>query len=79
MQLSRQALPPYGSEPLFLLAWSAWRRGDVRLAHSAAEAALAQDPGHRAAVMLLALLSLNLESGRLPSLVGRPATSPGVS
>lgn len=79
MQLSRQALPPYRSEPLFLLAWSAWRRGDVRLARSAAEAALAQDPGHRAAVMLLTLLWLNVESGRLPSLVGRPATSPGVS
>ena len=77
--LCRRALPPYRTEPLFLLAWSAWRLGDVRLARAAADDALTQDPGHRAAAMLLALLWLGVEPGHLPSPTVRSVTPAGVS
>jgi hypothetical protein len=70
LHLSRQALPPYRSEPLFLLGWSAWRLGDVRLARAAVGAALADDPGHRGAQMLLAMLGLRLDPDSVPSLAG---------
>jgi Domain of unknown function (DUF4192) len=70
LHLSRRALPPYRSEPLFLLGWSAWRLGDVRLARAAADAALAEDAGHRGAQMLLAILGLGLDPGSVPSLAG---------
>jgi hypothetical protein len=79
MHLSRRALSPYRAEPLFLLAWSAWRLGDVQLARSAADAALAQDPGHQAAAMLLGLLSLYVEPGGPPSLGSRAGTSAAAS
>lgn len=79
LHLSRRALPPYRSEPLFLLAWSAWRVGDVRLARNAADQAQRQDQGHRAAAMLLALLFLGVEPDRLPSLASRSVTRPGAS
>jgi len=65
--------------PLFLLAWSAWRLGDVRLARAAADDVLAQDSGHRAATLLAALLLLEVEPGTLPSLAGRPAASASAS
>ena len=78
-QLSRRALPPYRAEPLFLLGWSAWRRGDVRLARNAADEVLRQDPGHRAAAMLLALLWLGVRPGSLPSLAVRSVTPAGAS
>lgn len=77
LHLSRRALPPYRTEPLFLLAWSAWRLGDVRLARAAADDVLALDPGHRAAALLRALLWLEVGPDRLPSLAGRPAISAG--
>ena len=77
--LCRRALPPYQAEPLFLLAWSAWRSGDVRLARAAADDVSRQDPGHRAAAMLLALLWLGVESGHLPSLTIRSVTPAGAS
>ena len=79
LHVSRRALPPYRTEPLFLLAWSAWRLGDVRLARAAADDVLAQDPGHRAATLLAALLWLEVEPGRLPSLADRPAASASAS
>jgi hypothetical protein len=79
LHLSRRALPPYRTEPLFLLAWSAWRLGDVRLARAAAGEVLTQDPGHRAAEMLLVLLWLSVEPDRVPSLAGRPVTPAGAS
>ena len=74
LHLSRHALPPYRAEPLFLLAWTAWRQGDVVLARAAAEATVAEDAGHRGAAMLRALLRLQLESRRLPSLACEHAT-----
>jgi Domain of unknown function (DUF4192) len=77
--LSRRALPPYRSEPLFLLAWSAWRLGDVRLARAAADEALAEDAGHRAAAMLLALLRMGVDPGRLPFLTDRSSMPAGAS
>jgi hypothetical protein len=79
LHLSRRALPPYRAEPLFLLAWSAWRLGDVGLARAAANAVLTQDPGHRAAAMLLALLWLGVQPGRLPSLAVRSVAPAGAS
>jgi hypothetical protein len=75
LYLSRRALPPYRAEPLFLLAWSAWRVGDVRLARTTADEVLRQDPEHRAVTMLVALLRLGIEPGRLPSL-GVPSVTP---
>ncbi len=77
--LCRRALPPYRTEPLFLLAWSLWRLGDVGLAHAVADDVLRQDPGHRAAAMLLALLRLGVEPGHLPSLTVRSVTPVGTS
>jgi Domain of unknown function (DUF4192) len=77
--LSRRALPPYRAEPLFLLAWGAWRLGDVRLARSAADEALKEDQGHRATAMLLALLWLGVEPDRLPSLTAGSITPAGGS
>jgi hypothetical protein len=79
LHVSRRALPPYRAAPLFLLAWSAWRLGDVRLACTAAEAVLAQDPGHRAAAMLLALMRLGADPACLPSLAVRSVTPAGAS
>jgi hypothetical protein len=79
LYLSGRALPPYRAEPLFLLAWSAWRLGDVGLARAAANAVLTQDPGHRAAAMLLALLWLGVQPGRLPSLAVRSVAPAGAS
>jgi Domain of unknown function (DUF4192) len=69
LQLSRRALPPYRSEPLFLLSWSAWRRGDLGLARTAAGAALVEDSGHRGAQLTLAMLGLCVSSDRAPSLM----------
>jgi hypothetical protein len=79
LHVSRRALPPYRTEPLFLLAWSAWRLGDVRLARAAADDVLAQDPRHRAATLLDALLLLEVEPGRLPSLADRPVAPASAS
>lgn len=77
LHLSRRALPPYRAEPLFLLAWTAWRLGDVPLARAAADATAAEDPGHRGAAMLRAMLRFHLESGRLPSLTDRHGAAAG--
>ena len=79
LHLSRRALPPYRAEPLFLLARSAWRLGDIRLARTTADDVLAEDPGHRAAAMLLALLWLGAHPGCLPSLAVRSVTPDGAS
>ncbi len=77
--LSRRALPPYRAEPLFLLAWSAWRLDDARLARAAADAALKADPGHRAAAILVAMLGAGVQSAQLPSLADHSATVAGAS
>jgi hypothetical protein len=77
LHLSRRALAPYRAEPMFLLAWSAWRLDDVRLARAAAAEALTEEPGHRAAAMLLAMLDSGVRPGRLPSLAGRPVAATG--
>jgi Domain of unknown function (DUF4192) len=56
LHLSRRALSPYRPEPLFLLAWSAWRLQQPGLARAAAACALVEDPGHRGAALLNDLL-----------------------
>jgi hypothetical protein len=66
--LSRRAPRPYRVEPLFLLAWSAWRLGELPVALAAAEATAAEDPHHRGAVMLRSLLVAGLEPDLVPSL-----------
>ena len=70
LHLVRRALPPYRAEPLFLLAWSAWRQRDRRLAVQAVDAALGADPRHTAATMLRTALRAGLDPSRLPSLAG---------
>ena len=54
--LADRALPPYRTEPLFLLAWTAWRRGDVPAARDAVGSARLQEPGHRPSVLLAEVL-----------------------
>jgi hypothetical protein len=77
LHLSRRALPPFRAEPLFLLAWSAWRLRDGRLAAAAADAVIAEDRNHRAAVMLRAMLRGGLEPAQLPSLSSCSGISAG--
>jgi hypothetical protein len=77
LYLARRALPPYRAEPLFLLAWSAWRLREPELARSAVNAALVEAPGHRAAAMLKALLRDGVDPGLLPSLSDRSAAGRG--
>jgi len=77
--LARHARPPYRAEPLFLLAWSAWRAGDVGLARDALDAARAADPGHHPAVLLDTMLAARLGPGELPSLADQIRTPGGTS
>jgi len=67
--LARRALPPYRAEPLFLLGWTAWRRGDGITAGVAVEGVLAEDPCHRAGGMLLELLRAGTDPRSLPCLL----------
>ena len=71
--LSVRALPPYRAEPLFLLAWSAWRSGERGVACRAVDATLVEEPGHVAATMLTTLLGLGVAPSALPALSERPA------
>jgi hypothetical protein len=72
--LARRALPPYRTEPLFLLAWTAWRRGDLATARVALGCARVQDPAHRASLLLGWLLSTGTDPRLLPALAAdRPA------
>ena len=71
LHLTRRALPPYRAEPMFLLAWSAWRSADADLARWAVDAALAEEPGHVAASMLTTLLGTGVDPSELPALSDR--------
>jgi hypothetical protein len=77
LYLAHRAFPPYRAEPLFLLAWSAWRLGEPELARSAVDAALVEEPGHHAAAMLKALLRNGVDPGLLPPLSDRCAARGG--
>jgi len=77
LHLVRRALPPYRAEPLFLLAWSAWRSGDPGLARCAVGATLVEEPGHVAAAMLTTLLRTGVDPSALPALSVRYATRGG--
>jgi hypothetical protein len=72
LHLCGRALPPYRAEPLFLLAWSAWRRHDAALSRAAVAGALAADPAHGAAALLTVMLHGGVSPDRLPSLTRRP-------
>lgn len=75
--LVRHALPPFRAEPLFLLAWTAWRLGDVSLAVRAVEAARTEEPEHRAAAMLDGILASGVAPAELPSLASRAGPGRG--
>lgn len=77
--LAAHALPPYRAEPLFLLAWSAWRSGDPILARTAVDAVRAEDPGHRAAAMLDRMLAAGLDAEDLRSLVDPEVSGQGAT
>jgi len=73
--LVHRAVPPYDAAPLFLLAWTAWRRGDGVLARMAAERALVSDANYRAASLLLDALDSCIDPRWVPALTsgrGRP-------
>jgi Domain of unknown function (DUF4192) len=71
LHLARHALPPYRAEPLFLLAWTAWRSGDSGLARRAVDAVLVEEPGHVATGMLVTLLRTGIHPSDLPTLSDR--------
>lgn len=77
LHLVRRALPPYRAEPLFLLAWSAWRSGDAVFARRVVEATLVEEPGHVAAAMLTTLLRTGVDPSALPALSDRYAARGG--
>jgi hypothetical protein len=77
LYVARRALPPYRAEPLFLLAWSAWRSGEPPLARRAVDAVLVEEPGHVAAVLLTRLLHSGIQPIVLPSLSDRCAARGG--
>lgn len=68
--LARNAVSPFRAEPLFLLGWSAWRRGDAASTRAMTAAVLTEDPTHGAARMLLHMLQVGTDPTRLPSLAG---------
>ena len=74
--LAEHAEPPYRAEPLFLLAWSAWRTGDAALARGAVDAVRSADGTHRPAAMLDTMLAARLRPGDLPSLADRTSDGP---
>jgi hypothetical protein len=78
LHVARRALPPYRAEPLFLLAWSAWRSGESPLARRAADAALVEEPGHVAAALLTTLLRSGVQPLVLPSLSDQYAARGGI-
>lgn len=59
---------PFDAAPLFLVGWSAWRRGSGALARIAAERCLDSDPGYTAADLLLAALSTAVDPRSMPKL-----------
>ncbi len=72
--MARRLPAPYDAAPLFLVGWSAYRRGDGALAGIAANRAIESDPGYSAADLLLAALAQGIDPRRLPRLrLGRPA------
>jgi hypothetical protein len=72
--LARHAIAPYRVEPLFLFAWTAWRRGDGISARVAVGCALQEDPEHRASGMLAELLRSGIDPRTLPLLTGAGPT-----
>lgn len=57
LHLARHALPPFRAEPLFLLGWTAWNLGDRPLAVHVIAEVRRQEPAHRPAALLAALLA----------------------
>lgn len=73
LHLVRHALPPYRTEPLFLLAWTAWHLGDRFLAGTAVAEARRQEPAHRAAALLAQVLAVGLDADALAPSMRRRA------
>jgi hypothetical protein len=70
LDLARRLPAPYDAAPLFLYGWAAWREGNGALARTAAERAVASDPGLTAADLLLAALRHGVDPRRMPRLRG---------
>jgi hypothetical protein len=74
LYLARRSLPPYRAEPLFLLAWTAFRLRDAELARAAVDDTLIEEPRHTAASMLQQLVQSDTDPSLLPSLSDRYAS-----
>lgn len=72
LHLARHALPPFRTEPLFLLGWTAWHLGDAHLATAAVVEARRQEPAHRPAALLARLLAGGVGPGGRASAARRP-------
>lgn len=75
-QLAQRSLPPYRTAPLFLLGWTAWRRGDGALARIAVEQALQEDARYGAALLLLDILDHGIHPDEVPRLAGAAGRPP---
>lgn len=68
LHLARHAVPPFRTEPLFLLGWTAWHLGDMPLAAAAVVEARRQEPAHRPSALLARLLARAINpSNRTPA------------
>ena len=59
-KVAKNVVPPHETNPIMLLSFSAWMRGDGALARIAIERALRSDPEHRASQLLARALDCGL-------------------
>lgn len=85
-QLARRAPQDYRAAPLFLTAWTAWRRGHGALAILAVDHCLAIDHGYSAAHLLQKVIASGIDPRTIPPLtqhhaprVGTDTSSTGAS
>jgi len=67
-ELSIRLPGPFSAGPLLLFGWAQWREGNGALARIAAERALADAPGYRAAELLAEVIGSGVNPHRLPQL-----------
>lgn len=60
-QLARRGVPPWGTVPLFLVAWFSYLAGDAALAAIAVQRCLRGDPTHRMALLLQEALQRGMD------------------
>jgi len=79
-QVTRRAQPPFTATPAVLLAITAWRCSDGVLAQLAAEHALALEPSHELAALVVRTLQAGMPPSELEQVLAtltRPDTGPG--